>query len=206
MLRDTSRADIMRDARTPALNTTPTEQPVLESARLLLRPYTLADAANVQRLAGDPRIADTTTNIPHPYPDGAAERWIESLAPAFAEGRRITFAVTLRETAELIGSVALHTIFRDHARAELGYWIAVGHWGQGYATEATCRLMAYAREGQGITRIISRCLARNPASSRVMEKAGMHREGLLIAHERKHATFEDVVLYGLTFPERYDAG
>lgn len=101
-------------------------QPVLETDRLLLRPYVAADAADVQRLAGDRRIADTTANIPHPYPDGAAERWIAGLAPAFEEGSRVAFAVTLRGTGELAGTIDLHAVSREHARAELGYWIAVG--------------------------------------------------------------------------------
>lgn len=179
-------------------------QPVLESPRLRLRPYAAADAGDVQRLAGDPRIADTTANIPSPYPNGAAERWIAGLAPAFAESSRIAFAVTLRDTAELAGTVALHTISREQARAELGYWIAVAHWGQGYATEAVCRLIDYAREQLQISRITSRCLARNPASVRVMKKAGLLREGRLVRHECKNGGFEDLLLYGLAFPERRD--
>lgn len=181
-------------------------QPVLETDRLLLRPYVAADAADVQRLAGDRRIADTTANIPHPYPDGAAERWIAGLAPAFEEGSRVAFAVTLRGTGELAGTIDLHAVSREHAQAELGYWIAVGHWGKGYGTEATCRLIAYAREQLGITRIVARCLARNPASARVMEKAGLRREGMLVRHELKNGLFEDVLLYGLAFPERRNPG
>ncbi len=181
-------------------------QAILETTRLVLRPYQATDAAHVQRLAGDRRIADTTANIPHPYPDGAAERWIAELEPAFNAGKKITFAVTLRNTGELIGTVGLHDISRTHARAQLGYWIAVDRWGKGYCTEAVNRLVRYACDQFGITRIAAQCLARNPASARVMEKAGLRREGLLVRHERKHGAFEDLLLYGLVLPEREAAG
>jgi hypothetical protein len=50
--------------------------PALETELLLLRPFELADAREVQRLAGDRAIADTTTSVPHPYEDGMAEEWI----------------------------------------------------------------------------------------------------------------------------------
>jgi hypothetical protein len=49
--------------------------PNLETERLKLRPFSLADAADVQRLAGDRSIADTTLHVPHPYKDGDAEKW-----------------------------------------------------------------------------------------------------------------------------------
>lgn len=67
-------------------------------------------------------------------------------------------------------------------------------------------MIAYAREQLGITRIVARCLARNPASARVMEKAGLRREGMLVRHELKNGLFEDVLLYGLAFPERRNPG
>ena len=51
----------------------PASIPRLTTKRLVLRPLTLADAADVQRLAGEREIAETTATIPHPYPDGAAE-------------------------------------------------------------------------------------------------------------------------------------
>jgi len=52
------------------------ESPTLETTRLILRPFTVADAPDVQRLAGDREIASSTLNVPHPYEDGMAEQWI----------------------------------------------------------------------------------------------------------------------------------
>ena len=49
------------------------ERPTIETTRLILRPFTLADTPEVQRLAGDRDVASTTLHVPHPYEDGMAE-------------------------------------------------------------------------------------------------------------------------------------
>ena len=177
-------------------------QPSLESARLLLRQYQTADAKSVQRLASDARIADTTTTIPHPYPDGAAEEWISTHESSFTSGSAVTYAVTIRESGILIGTVSLLDISSKHQRAELGYWTGVDFWGSGYCTEAVCRLIPFAYEHLETTRIVARCFARNPASARVMEKSGLQHEGYLPKHTLKNGRYEDVLLYGLNLPGR----
>ena len=133
-------------------------RPVLETNRLLLRPYRVSDPRAVQRLAGDFRIADTTLAIPHPYPDGAAEQWISHHADAFCNGTLVAYAVTSRASGELVGTVSLMDVQAQHARAELGFWIAVEHWGKGYCTEAVQRLISYAREQLNVSRIVAQCL------------------------------------------------
>jgi [ribosomal protein S5]-alanine N-acetyltransferase len=177
-------------------------QPTLTSARLCLRPFALADANDVQRLAGDKRVALAATTIPHPYPDGAAEAWISKHADAFSAKSEVDFAITLRDRGDLVGAISLLDISERHARAEIGYWTGIDHWNRGYCTEAFTRLVPYAYEELGITRIVARCSAQNAASARVMEKTGLKREGLLLKHSLKHGQFDDVLLYGLVLPGR----
>lgn len=177
-------------------------QSTLSTDRLLLRPFVPSDAAWVQRLAGDARIAGMTTNIPHPYPDGVAEAWIAAQADDARVGRGASFAVVMRDGGEPVGAMSLLHLHAGDARAMLAYWIGVAHWGQGHATEAARRIVRHATDDLGLTRIEGRCLARNLASARVLEKAGLVREGLLRRHVRRHGAFEDMLLYGLLMPGR----
>ena len=177
-------------------------QPTLSSARLCLRPFSLTDAHAVQRLAGDKRVALAASTIPHPYPDGAAESWIATHADAFAAKREVTFAVTLSDGGALVGAISLLDINERHARGEVGYWTGVDYWNRGYCTEAFGRIIPYAYEELGITKVVARCSGQNSASARVMVKVGLRQEGLLLKQSLKHGHFDDVLLYGLVLPGR----
>jgi RimJ/RimL family protein N-acetyltransferase len=168
---------------------------VLFTERLVLRPFNLSDAADVQRLAGAPQIADTTLNIPHPYQNGMAEAWIETHAPAFARGEMAIFAIT-DPAGPLLGAISLR-LEPAHGRAELGYWIGVPYWGRGYATEAAVAIIAYGFEVLAVERIYAAHLVRNPASGQVMRKAGMAYEGCHRRHIHKHGRPEDIACYGI---------
>jgi ribosomal-protein-alanine N-acetyltransferase len=171
------------------------EQPVLRTERLVLRPFQLADAADVQRLAGDREVASTTRLIPHPYPEGLAEQWISSLAALYAKGRSCSFAITRRD-GTLMGAIGL-SIEPTDRHAELGYWIGRPFWNQGYCTEAARAVLAFAFESLNLRRIYAHYMARNPASGRVMEKLGMQREGCLRQHRFKWGEYEDLILCGI---------
>jgi RimJ/RimL family protein N-acetyltransferase len=171
-------------------------QPNLETERLVLRPFRTADADDVQRLAGDRAVADTTLNIPHPYENGMAEKWISNHRDWFESGEQAVYAVTLRSGATLIGAIGLR-IHPEDQRAELGYWIGKAYWGQGYCTEAARALIAFGFERLGLNRIYAHHFARNPASGRVMQKIGMTHEGHLRQQVKKWDAFEDLELYGI---------
>lgn len=171
-------------------------RPTLTTERLILRPFVQEDAVEVTRVVSDRRIADTTLNIPHPYDESVAEGWIGTHADAAERDEALTLAVTERASGAIVGAVAL-TIARAHRRAELGYWIAVEHWGRGYATEAARAMLDHGFGALDLTRVVAHCLTRNPGSWRVMEKLGMQREGRLREHVVKWDVPEDIWIYGL---------
>lgn len=179
-----------------------TSQPTLASSRLFLRPFCMADAVDVRRLAGDERVARTTLALPFPYPEGAAEEWIAKHPGQYEARSEITFAITLLENEVLVGAITLMAVSKKHSRAELGYWIGTEYWSKGYCTEAVIQVVRFAQEQMELSRITGQCLARNPASARVMTKAGMLPEGRLRMHVRKGSIFDDVLLFGINLPAR----
>jgi ribosomal-protein-alanine N-acetyltransferase len=176
------------------------DQPTLFSERLTLRPFTPHDAFDVERFAGVREIADTTLNIPHPYPHGGAAEWILAHRPAWEEGSNATFAIVETATARLGGAISL-MIKPEHRRAELGYWIAVHNWNRGYATEASKRLIDFGFEVLRLHRIEARHFVRNPASGRVMQKLGMQPEGIERDWAMKWDRFENLAVYSILEPE-----
>jgi len=150
----------------------------------------------VRRLAGRIEVADTTLNIPHPYEEGEAERWIGTHAAGFADGRLAAFALERKEDRRLVGAISLDLELAQ-GKAELGYWIGMPWWGEGYATEAGAEMLRYGFGTLALARIHARHMSRNQASGRVLEKIGMTREGLLRKHVRKWDRREDVVVWGI---------
>ncbi len=174
-----------------------TEQPVLVTDRLLLRPFTIADAPEVQRLAGEYDVASRSLAIPYPYPDGVAEAWIATHRPGFEKGMHAVYAVTRSGNGDLVGAAGLVEVNRRHGRAELGYWVGRPYWGRGYATEAARAVIEYGFSVLGLHRICATHFSWNTASGRVMEKCGMVHEAHLREHVRRQGVFEDLDLWGI---------
>jgi ribosomal-protein-alanine N-acetyltransferase len=170
--------------------------PTLETGRLILRPFTLDDAPRVTELAGAAEVADSALHIPHPYRVDDAKGWIGTHAENAQKGTSYELAVMCRTDAMIIGAMSIRPNRRD-SRGEIGYWIGVPYWGQGYATEAGRAIFRFGFEVLNLNRIYAMHFARNPASGRVMQKLGMTHEGCQRQHIRKGDHFEDAVLYGI---------
>lgn len=147
------------------------QQPTIETERLVLRPFTVKDAGDVQLLAGERKVADMTLTIPHPYRDGMAESWISTHSDSWENRTAVSYAITIKDSKQLIGTVSLSKIKGTYA--ELGYWIGVPFWNMGYCSEAASALIEFAARAIEVTCVRAVHLTSNPASGRVMQKMGM---------------------------------
>jgi ribosomal-protein-alanine N-acetyltransferase len=170
--------------------------PSLHSDRLILRPFREADAEDVARCVGEKVIAATTLSIPHPYTVQMAVEWISTHQEEYSTGKGLNFAVTLAGDGKLVGAIGLG-LQPDHDRAEMGYWIAVTQWNNGFATEAAKRVIDFGFEVLTLERVFAQHFATNPASGRVMRKAGMHYEGCLRHHIKKWGRYVDLMVYSI---------
>lgn len=178
-------------------------QPNLESERLILRPFKLTDANLVRYLAGNTKIAETTLNIPHPYEDGMAETWIGSHGESFNDGKSATYAITKKDTGELIGAIGI-MINPNHRKGELGYWIGLPFWGNGYCTEASRIIIDYGFKELLLNKICAKALVGNIRSWTVMEKAGMIYEGTLRQEVLKNGVPYDLKVYAILKDEYHN--
>jgi RimJ/RimL family protein N-acetyltransferase len=163
----------------------------LETPRLLLRPLEYPDAPPIYEYMRDREIAYNTLLIPYPYPAGAAEDWMQKCWEQAASGENYTFAVVLKAERRMIGSMGIG-LNGSHNRAEIGYWMGKPYRGQGYTTEACRRIIEFGFTTLKLNRIQASYFTRNPASRRVMEKAGMQYEGVLRQYVFKWGEYIDL--------------
>ncbi len=149
------------------------EYPELRTKRLLLRRFRESDIPDIVRLAGAREVAATTARIPHPYTEADAQHF---LALQENDDFGYAFAITLASTRELAGAVGLHPTPHQPS-AELGYWIGVPYWRNGYATEAAEAVVAFGFDVLKLHRIFAGYFRGNEASRRILEKLGFQHEG-----------------------------
>jgi len=117
-----------------------------------------------------------------------------------AAGTSIVRAICDCSGGGLVGLCGLAMV-RGPEEGEIWYLLAREEWGKGYATAAARQLLKMGFREFGLHRIWATCLPENPASGRVLEKAGMRREGLLVKRERIHGEWRDCWLYAMVEEE-----
>ena len=152
----------------------------------------------IQKYAGDLRIAQMTILIPHPYPEGLAESWIEETLANPSPGG--PFALTLKLGGEFIGVMEL-SLCDDKQRAEAGFWIAPLFWGHGLCTEALKEVIDYGFRELKLLRIFAGHFSENPASGRVQKKAGLKWEGVHRMGAIRFGEPRDLVMCAITRPD-----
>ncbi len=142
-------------------------RPTIATRRLVLRPLVASDAAAVAAAIGDPAVSRNLARVPHPYRRTDAEAYVAFTERAAASRRSLILAITRGGVA--IGVVSIDAI---PARNRLGYWLAQGHWGRGYGSEAVAATIAYALEVLGVRLVRAGVFVDNPASLRIVRKLG----------------------------------
>lgn len=164
----------------------------------VIRDWQRIDALSIAQYANNRKIwINLRDAFPCPYTLDNAEAF---LSRAMQSAPRTFFAIAAE--TEAIGSIAL-TPEQDVHRftAELGYWLAEPFWGKGIMIKAVKMLSEYAFEKLGIHRIFAEPFTTNPASARVLEKAGFVLEGVLRENAFKDGRFLDQFIYAKLNPD-----
>jgi RimJ/RimL family protein N-acetyltransferase len=160
---------MLQDVPKPSLRQGPVS--VLETERLTLRRPSFADVGAIARLANDRRIAENTRRLPHPYSREHATAFVRASAN---DRRGSVFLIEHNHTP--IGVVGVDWSAAE--APELGYWLGVDHWGQGFGTEAAKAAIDVAFEDGGAENLAAGARVANPASRNILEKCGFQWSGV----------------------------
>jgi RimJ/RimL family protein N-acetyltransferase len=155
---------------------------VLTTGRLVLRAPRIDDVEAIAALLDDRRISENLARVPFPYRQADAEAFI---AKTNQPGGEIAFLITEPDDT-IIGGCGIHK--RDEKHPEIGYWLGVPYWGQGYATEAVRALIDHAFGDLGHEALQAGARVSNPASRRVLEKCGFQWTGVVLTRIRAIAS------------------
>ena len=159
----------------------------IETEGLLLRPLRATDAPRLVKLANRPEIAHMLASMPHPYSLSDAEDFLDSVRKLPADAA--SFAITLKDAPDqLIGGTGygapVNRTDKPQNEIDFGYWLGMDYWGNGYATEAARAVIRHAFAVNSIEQIDTEYLTINPASGRVLAKAGFVDKGEITCYSR----------------------
>jgi RimJ/RimL family protein N-acetyltransferase len=160
-----------------------------------IRRYQAADKGALVRIANNWQIAKNMRNaFPHPYTDADADAWLKEL-----ESRNLLTNFAIIVDSQFAGGIGLTLRGDVHFRsAEFGYWLGQDFWGRGIATAAVKAFTRYGLAAHDLLRMYAGVYSWNPASMRVLEKAGYVREGVLRKSVVKGGHVLDQVVYAMT--------
>lgn len=145
--------------------------PVLETERLILRPFCTEDAKAVyEGWETDPEVARYMFWTSHNDINRTID-WVKEEVDRIDSADWYRFAICSKESGELLGTGILY-LEEEYDKFEIAYNLGRKAWGFGYATEAMHEIIGFAKEMLGITQIMGRHAAENPASGKVLEKLG----------------------------------
>ncbi|GAA4439901.1 GNAT family protein [Pontibacter saemangeumensis] len=175
--------------------------PVLEDARVLLRPFQAGDIAELATIALDEEIwRYMVTRISNQQ---ELEAWVQTVTNGYAQGTRYTFMIVDKATGKLAGSTSYGNISLPDKRLEIGWtWLSREFRGSGLNRHCKFLLLRYAFRELQMERVELKGDALNTRSRRAMQKIGATEEGILRSHTLMHdGRRRDTVYYSILRPE-----
>lgn len=148
----------------------------LETPRLVIRSFEPSDAEGMLQVFGDPEVRKYLPPFPEPTLESMGKSVARRVAMERDHGHGL-WAVTRKDTGELIGDCGLMLVEGTGPEIEIAYHYKQRAWNNGYGTEAAIACLEHGFRVIGLERVIAICLPENVGSWRVMEKAGMRHEG-----------------------------
>ncbi len=169
----------------------------IETERLVLRRFARDDASSLfNNWANDMAVCRYMRWAPHKNKEESRDildGWLE----AYSRKSFYQWAITLNDSKEPIGAIALTVVNENDLCGDVGYCIGKKYWGQGIVAEALNAVLNFAFTSVGFNRIEAYHSTNNPASGRVMQKAGMTFEGMAKQKYRSIMGFEDSNMYSI---------
>ena len=159
---------------------------VMETSRIILRPWQDSDAAVLYKWASDPDVGPRAGWPPHK----SVEESLDVIRTVFRDATK-TWAIELKETGEAIGAMGYGPSCNCNLPARegeplAGYWVAKPYWNKGICTEALALMIDHIRKTTDIKSLISGHFVDNPSSGRVMEKCGFVPTGETVIDETQY--------------------
>lgn len=169
----------------------------IETERTLIRPYTKDKLDSVWHVISHPKIYPTTYAIPRNYPKNRVSWWFQCIENNYKYGTSYEFGIFDKRTDEYIGNCGIINILAAHKSGMITYFIDPEKWNLGYATEATHAMLGFAFNILALNRVGGTCMAINPASAKVMQKAGMTAEGIARQEIYKDGIYYDIMHFSV---------
>ena len=167
----------------------------LETDRLLLRRFQISDAPSFYRnVCSDPKVNTYLTWKLHESPS-ETESLISDFISRYENPDRYCWAIILKNSDEVIGTIAAPTIHELTESVEVTYAIGSCWWGKGFAPEALAAVMDFLFNRVNVNRIEAGHDVNNPNSGKVMQKVRMKKEGLLRQAGKNNQGLFDLVIY-----------
>ncbi len=170
--------------------------PTLDTDRLILRRVHRGDAEDIYAYASDPEVARHVLWDAH-RSIGDSRAYIRYLRSQYHSGLPSNYAIVLKATGRMIGTIGFMQWYPEHGVVEVGYSLGRAYWGHGLMTEALSRFLELCFSRRCICRVEALHETDNPASGRVMAKCGMRREGILRQRVSNKGRQADVAIWAI---------